>query len=82
MPHDAPEPLCNPSFEPWHTFPKILGQLHEQGIYIHPEQLAEFMLFHGLPVDLCYVPPHLQEKATMVNAHYRGDMARLEPDQG
>jgi hypothetical protein len=62
----------------WHTFADILRRLHHERIYIHPDQLAEFLLVHGLPVELCYVPPHLRQKAQQVNANYRGDMARLE----
>ena len=64
--------------EPWHTFDEILQRLHAEGIYIHPEQLAEFYVVHGLPVDLCYVPRHLKAKAQQVNVNYRGDMARVE----
>ncbi|OLP15484.1 hypothetical protein BST81_26040 [Leptolyngbya sp. 'hensonii'] len=63
--------------EQWPTFWEILQRLHREGIYLHPEQLAEFMLCHGLPVDLRYVPPHLQQKAQALNANYRGDMAKL-----
>ncbi|UBF28473.1 hypothetical protein K9N68_11700 [Kovacikia minuta CCNUW1] len=63
---------------PWHTFPEILQRLHHEGIYIHPHQLAEFFLWHGLPVDLDYVPKHLQQRAAFVNANYQGDMARSE----
>lgn len=28
----------------WHTFSELLLQLHREGIYIHPHQLAEFLL--------------------------------------
>lgn len=68
--------------EHWPTFEEILHRLHGAGIYIHPDQLAEFMLAHGLPVSLCYVPAHLREKAIKVNKNYQGDMARPreEPD--
>jgi hypothetical protein len=62
----------------WHTFPEILSRLHQEKIYIHPDQLAEFMLFHGLPVDLRYVPKHLRQRAKVINDNYRGDMAREE----
>ncbi|WP_421658579.1 hypothetical protein [Leptothermofonsia sp. ETS-13] len=62
----------------WHTFPEILQRLHQERIFIHPDQLAEFMLYHGLPVDLCYVPKHLKQRAKLINNNYQGDMARLE----
>ncbi|MGI0488724.1 hypothetical protein ACN4EK_25220 [Pantanalinema rosaneae CENA516] len=62
----------------WHSFPQILQRLHQEKILIHPDQLAEFMLMHGLPVDLQYVPPHLQQKAQQINTHYQGDLARVE----
>ncbi len=61
----------------WPTFAEILYRLHKEGLYIRANQLAEFMLVHGLPVDLQYVPPHLQKKARNLNANYQGDMARL-----
>jgi hypothetical protein len=61
----------------WPTFEEILERLHQEGIYIHSEQLAEFLLFHGLPVDLKYVPLHLQQKAKLINQNYQGDLARL-----
>lgn len=61
----------------WPTFEEILDRLHKEGIYIHSEQLAEFLIFHGLPVDLQYVPVHLQQRATFINQHYQGDMAKL-----
>lgn len=66
----------------WSTFGEILYNLHSEGIYIHADQLAEFMIIHGLPVDLQYVPKHLQEKALTLNANYQGDMTRLneQPD--
>lgn len=63
---------------PWPTFEDILYQLHQDGIYLHPHQLAEFLLRHGLPVNLEYVPPHLKQKARAINCNYQGDMARLE----
>ncbi len=61
----------------WPTFEGILQGLHSQGIYIHPEQLAEFLLAHGLPVHLRYVPAHLRARAMKVNENYRGDMVCL-----
>ena len=61
----------------WPTFEEILQSLHRQGIYIHSEQLAEFLLAHGLPVHLRYVPAHLRLKAIEVNENYQGDMVRL-----
>lgn len=64
--------------ENWHSFREVLRRLHAEGIYIHSEQLAEFFLAHGLPVDLCYVPQRLKEKAIDINNNYRGDMARSE----
>ena len=66
----------------WPTFAEILYRLHKEGFYIRVDQLAEFMLRHGLPVDLEYVPPHLQEKARALNANYQGDSAQLseQPD--
>ena len=64
--------------EHWQTFEEMLQGLHKSGIYIHPEQLAEFLLSHGLPVNLCYVPKHLQQKAKLINEKYQGDLARLE----
>lgn len=63
---------------PWLTFEAMLHRLHTEGIYLHPDQLAEFLLYHGLPVSLGYVPDRLREKAIEVNTHYKGDMARLE----
>ncbi|MGA7937741.1 MAG: hypothetical protein WCA35_29605 [Kovacikia sp.] len=66
---------------PWHTFPEIVHRLHREGIYIHPDQLAEFLLRHGLPVDLDYVPNHLRQKAKVINDNYQGDMARAEARQ-
>lgn len=62
----------------WHSFEGILHRLHREGVYLHPHQLAEFMLWHGLPVDLCYVPKHLQHRAKTINDNYQGDMARSE----
>lgn len=63
----------------WPTFEVMLRQLHQEGIYLHPTQLAEFLVRHGLPVDLQYVPVHLRHRATQINDNYLGDMARLEP---
>ncbi len=72
--------------ERWPTFEEILQRLHAQGIYIHSEQLAEFLLAHGLPVHLRYVPEHLRLKAVAINENYQGDMVRvieeLEPPYG
>lgn len=62
----------------WHTFEDVLSRLHQEGIFVHPDQLAEFFVQHGLPVDLRYVPAHLQHKATRINDNYEGDMVRLE----
>lgn len=66
----------------WSTLGAILYRLHLEGIYIRIDQLAEFMLLHGLPVDLEYVPKRLQEKAKVMNANYQGDLAQvsLQPD--
>jgi hypothetical protein len=63
--------------ERWPTFEDILQRLHAEGIFIHPEQLAEFLLAHGLPVHLRYVPAHLRHKAIEVNKNYQGDMVRV-----
>jgi hypothetical protein len=63
--------------ERWPTFEEILQGLHKQGIYVHSEQLAEFMLAHGLPVHLRYVPSHLRHKALEVNQNYQGDMVQV-----
>ena len=63
--------------ERWPTFEEILQRLHAQGIYIHSEQLAEFLLRHGLPVHPRYVPAHLRHKALEVNQRYQGDMVRV-----
>ena len=63
--------------EKWPGFAEILQGLHRDGIYIHTEQLAEFMLAHGLPVDLRYVPDYLKQKAIKINQNYQGDMAKL-----
>lgn len=63
--------------QPWRTFPQIVQRLHREGIYIRPEQLAEFFLAHGLPVDLQYVPSDLRARAAQINQHYRGEMARF-----
>jgi len=62
----------------WHTFEEILFRLHQEGIYLHPAQLAEFFVKHGLPVDLKYVPLRLRQRATQINDNYLGNMARLE----
>lgn len=64
-----------------HSFRAILRRLHAEGIYIHSEQLAEFLLAHGLPVDLHYVPARLKEKATYVNKNYQGDMALVGEEE-
>ena len=61
----------------WPTFEELLQCLHDQGIYIHSEQLAEFLLAHGLPVHLRYVPAHLRLKAIEVNKNYQGDMVKV-----
>ncbi|NEQ70263.1 MAG: hypothetical protein F6J86_16385 [Symploca sp. SIO1B1] len=63
--------------EQWPTFDELLQSLHYEGIYIHAEQLAEYLLAQGLPVQLRYVPQHLRTKAIQVNQSYRGDMVRL-----
>lgn len=63
--------------ECWPTFEEMLQNLHAKGIYIHPDQLAEFLLAHGLPVHLRYVPAHLRSKAIQVNENYRGDMVQI-----
>jgi hypothetical protein len=62
----------------WYSFEEILDRLHAEGIYLHPEQLAEFLVLHGLPVDLCHVSDRLRPKAERINRHYLGDMAQLE----
>ncbi len=61
----------------WPTFEEMLKRLHQEGLYLHPDQLAEFLLWHGIPVDLHYVPQHLQPKAQQINQAYQGDMAKL-----
>lgn len=66
--------------EKWPTFGEILQGLHREGIYIHSDQLAEFFLAHGLPVDLGYVPKRLKEKAKFINKNYQGDVATLSED--
>jgi hypothetical protein len=63
--------------QPWHTFEGILRRLHQEGIYIDADQLAEFLLSHGLPVQLRHVPAHLTQRAIAINQNYRGDMAQL-----
>ena len=71
----------NPSSrQSWYGFSQMLQRLHAEGVYLHPDQLAEFLLAHGLPVDLDYVPAHLREKALLINTHYRGDMAAVDED--
>jgi hypothetical protein len=67
----------SPTDDCWPTFEDMLQGLHSQGIYVHSEQLAEFLLAHGLPVHLRYVPSHLRQKALKVNQNYQGDLARL-----
>lgn len=67
--------------QPWLTFEEILQRLHQSGIYIHSEQLAEFFLAHGLPVHLRYVPARLRPRAIKVNENYQGDMVRLIEDR-
>uniref|UniRef100_A0A832H5V5 Uncharacterized protein n=1 Tax=Oscillatoriales cyanobacterium SpSt-402 TaxID=2282168 RepID=A0A832H5V5_9CYAN len=62
----------------WPTFEEILRRLHQEGIYLHPHQLATFFVWHGLPVDLQYVPAALQQRAAQINDNYLGEMARLE----
>ena len=76
----APMPSTPESNQPipWHTFSDILKRLHQEGIYIHSHQLAAFFVYHGLPVDLHYVPDHLQQRAASINTHYQGDLAKLE----
>lgn len=83
----APDSMSFPSHSRadgrWHTFEEILQCLHQSGIYIHADQLAQFLLAHGLPVHQRYVPPHLHTKAIAIEENYRGDMVReieeLEP---
>ncbi|MBW4514046.1 MAG: hypothetical protein KME11_02330 [Timaviella obliquedivisa GSE-PSE-MK23-08B] len=70
--------MVPPVNQPWSSFEEILERLHQSGVYLHAEQLAAFLLMHGLPVDLCYVGDRLRSKAELVNRHYQGDMARLE----
>ncbi|HEY9875186.1 MAG TPA: hypothetical protein V6D12_17260 [Candidatus Obscuribacterales bacterium] len=72
--HSSVQPKLD---EHWPTFEEMLQRLHRKGIYIHPDQLAEFLLAHGLPVHLRYVPAHLRQKAILVNENYQGDMACL-----
>lgn len=67
--------------EHWPTFEEVLQRLHARGFYLHPHQLAEFMLMHGLPVNLRYVPAHLRAKAIFINENYRGNMAQLVEEQ-
>jgi hypothetical protein len=61
----------------WQTFEGILQRLHQEGVYIDTEQLAEFFLSHGLPVHLRYVPNRLKQRAIAINQNYQGDMAQL-----
>jgi hypothetical protein len=72
------DPMPSLQEQPWSSFEEILERLHQAGIYLHSEQLAAFLLMHGLPVDLCYVGDRLRPKAEHINRHYQGDMARLE----
>jgi hypothetical protein len=74
-------PSTKQNLDRWHSFEEILQRLHQEGIYLHPNQLAEFFVAHGLPVDLNYVPHHLKSKAMRINANYSGDMARVEDIQ-
>jgi hypothetical protein len=67
--------------EEWTSFEQMLQRLHHEGIYIHADQLAEFLLFHGLPVHPRYVPAHLRQKAEQINQNYQGDMAKLIEEQ-
>ncbi len=69
-----------PSRQHWYGFSNMLKRLHDEGVYLHPEQLAEFLVAHGLPVDPRYAPERLQQKARLINAHYGGDMAALDED--
>lgn len=64
--------------EPWHSFEDILNRLHGEGIYLNAEQLATFFTYHGLPVNLRYVPEALRERAHLINIHYQGDLARID----
>ena len=75
---DGLEAAISSNMARWHTFAEVVLRLHKEGIYIHPHELAEFFLRHGLPVDICYVPDRLAQRAATVNALYQGDMARLE----
>jgi hypothetical protein len=71
---------CRRYDERWPTFEEILQRLHREGIYLHPHQLAEFFLAHGLPVNLRYVPDHLRQRAILLNENYQGDMASVVED--
>jgi hypothetical protein len=64
-------------FQGWVTFEQMLDRLHRAGLYIHPDQLVAFLLAHGLPVHLRYVPDRLRQKAIQINDNYQGDMAQL-----
>lgn len=77
FPELPPPPISSAPFDQGHTFEQILQRLHVEGIYVHPDQLAEFLLVHGLPVQLRYVPARLRSKAKTINQNYRGDMANL-----
>jgi len=71
---NTPQTQAQPT---WQTFEGILRRLHQEGIYIDADQLAEFLLSHGLPVHLRYVPARLVQRAIAINQNYRGDMAQL-----
>ncbi len=74
---------CSKSNLHMSTLSEILYRLHLEGIYIRLDQLVEFMLLHGLPVDLEFVPERLQEKAKAMNTNYQGERAQvsLVPDE-
>jgi hypothetical protein len=74
FPERTPPSTCGSG---WVTFEKMLLRLHKEGMYLHPEQLAEFLLFHGIPVHLRYVPSHLKQRAIAINENYQGDMVQL-----
>lgn len=80
MSHSSLEQWSSQSVEEqrWQTFEEILKRLHQEGVYLHPHQLATFFVWHGLPVDLQYVPMDLKQRASQINDNYLGDMARLE----
>lgn len=87
MPNSAPDlnahtPIaCAPKTDPWSTFEDMLSRLHAEGVYVHADQLAEFLLRHGLPVHLRHVPAPLIPRAQQINSHYQGDMAQLIEDK-